>query len=261
VQAESAGFESQVARLTQELDAARAQLVEAQLQKAATDEVLRAISQSTADVQPVFQAIVESAARLCDAQYCFLDRFDGKLLHFVAGYGLTPEALTAIDESFPMSPGPGSTAARAIAGRTVVQIPDLRHPTPGYTGGAIVDALQVQSAVAVPMLKDGNPVGVLTLDRTEAGYFPEHQVELLKTFADQAVIAFQNARLFEEVQARNRDVSEALEQQSATGAILRAIAASPTDIQPVLQVVVESATRFATPMTPWSISRRGTSSL
>src|SRR4029079_13260301 len=113
-----------------------------------------------------------------------------------------------------------------------------------YTGQAIVDALQVRSAVAVPMLKDGVPVGVITLDRVEAGYFPEHQVEMLKSFTDQAVIAFENARLFDEVRVRTAQLGESLEKQTATSTVLRVIPSSPTELQRVLDSVGEAAARL-----------------
>jgi GAF domain-containing protein len=226
-------LQTRVEALTRELEEARAG-------QAATAQVLRIISTPPPDNQTVFQAIVESATRICGAPVCFLDRFDGELLHFAAGHGLTPAALDAIDQTFPLVPRPGTTAAQAIASRGVVQRPDLRT-VPGYVGHTVIDALNVRSGVAVPLLKDGEPIGVITLMRTEPGYFPEYQVELLKTFADQAVVAIESARLFDQLQARNREVSEAMAQQTATNEILSLISSSPIDLQPVFDMIAESS--------------------
>ena len=183
----------QVEALTQEL-------TESREQQTATAEILRAISKSPANVQPVFDTIAESAARLCKAKFCFVYRFDGSLLHFMAHHGLTPEAVEAARRAFPMALGQGSAGARAVLSGAVVEIPDL-HTDVDYTVGTIL-ALNSRSTVAVPLLREGVPIGAIALDRAEVGYFPARQIELLKTFADQAVIAIENARLFEEVQAR-----------------------------------------------------------
>ncbi|WP_167480922.1 GAF domain-containing protein [Mesorhizobium waimense] len=236
-------------RLFEEVESRNRDLAESLEQQMATGEILRAISRSPTDAQPVFDTIAQSAAKLCGAQFCFVDRFDGTLLHFMAHYGVPPEAIETIDRSFPMAPGRGSAAARAVSSGTVVQIPDIQadpdyQADPDHKMGALADFLHSRSTVAVPMLKDGVPIGVMTVDRLEAGDFPDRQVELLKTFADQAVIAIENVRLFEEVESRGRDLTDALEKQTATGAILQVIAGSPTDIQPVLDAVAESAARL-----------------
>src|SRR6266699_263611 len=175
--------------------------------------------------------IAESAARLCDAQYCFVYRFEGQLLHFVAHHGLTAEVLEINRRAYPAPPSRRSVASRAVLERSVVQIPDV-EADPDYALGVMAAAGGYRSAAAVPILRDGVAVGSIAVTRVQTGLLPERQIELLKTFADQAVIAIENVRLFTELGARNRDLTESLEQQTATSEILRAISSSPTDIRP-----------------------------
>jgi GAF domain-containing protein len=209
---------------------------EALEQQTATADILRVVASSPTDVQPVFDTIVRSAARLCEAQFCFVFRFDGERLHFVAHHGLTPEGYDAVRRAWPSAPTPGSAAGRSVLDRGVAHIPDV-HADPGYVFGAAAEVATYRSIAAVPMLHDGIPIGTITVSRSRAGAFPDRQIALLETLADQAVIAIQNVRLFDET-------NEALEQQTATAEILRVISSSPTDVQPVLDAVAESAVRF-----------------
>jgi GAF domain-containing protein len=225
-----------VARRTPELS-------EALDQQAATSEVLRIISSSPTDAQPVFDTIARSAARLCKAQFCYVFRFDGKLIHFAAQYGLAPKGVEAIRRVYPIIPGRVSAAARSILSGTVEEIPDI-HADHDYEHGHTAKIMAYRSIVAVPMLKDGRPIGAIAMARSQTGRFPDRQVELLKTFADQAVIAIENTRLFDEVQARSRELSESLQQQTATADVLKIISSSPGELEPVFQNLLSNARRL-----------------
>jgi two-component system NtrC family sensor kinase len=233
--ASAAEPDEQLSRLKRELN-------EAIEQRAATSAVLRVIRSSPTDAQPVFDMIAESAQRLCHAQYCFVYRFDGEFLHFVAHYGLTPEVLEMNRRAYPVPPGRKSAAARAVLERKVVQIPDVKADAE-FVLGPMAKVGGFGSVVGVPILQDGVPVGSIAVTRVQTGLIPEQQSELLKTFADQAAIAIENVRLFDEAQQRTRDLSESLEQQTATSEVLKVISRSPGDLQPVFQTMLENATR------------------
>jgi len=215
---------------------------EALEQQAATAEILRVISRSPADVQSVFDAIVDSAMRLFRAWSVNVCRFDGELVHLVATRGGPGEAGPSIRGRFPTAPTAGLTVGRCILDRAVIQIDDVEAEV------GLVEATREmarargwRSALAVPMLRDGEPIGALMVTRKAPGGFEAGSVELLQTFADQAVIAIENVRLFTELEARNREVTEALEQQTATSEILRVISRSPTDLRPVFDQIAYSA--------------------
>jgi len=205
------------------------ELVEAREQQTATGEILRVISRSPNDVQPVFDSIAASALRLCDAKLCTTFTFDGELIHLVASHHVTEEGAAAYRDACPSRPGRASGTHRAILTRTIVHIPDIRED-PEYELRALARANDYGCVLAVPMLRDGHPVGAITVGREAARPFPSEQIELLRTFADQAVIAIENVRLFKELEARNRDLT-------ATSQIPRVISSSPTDVQPVFDTI------------------------
>jgi GAF domain-containing protein len=206
---------------------------EALERQTATAEILKVIASSPDDVQPVFDAIAASALRLCAGSFSVVTRFDGRQIHLEALCNAVPEAEAAIRSVYPIVPNRSNATARAVEEREAVQIPDVLAD-PAYQVGDVSQVAKYRSVLAVPMLRDGTPVGAINVCRAQAGQFPEHQISLLRTFADQAVIAIENVRLFNETK-------EALERQTATSEVLRVISSSPTDVQPVFDSIAESA--------------------
>jgi GAF domain-containing protein/signal transduction histidine kinase len=205
---------------------------EALEQQIATAEVLRVISGSPADVQPTFDAIAAAGVKLCDAANGAVFRFDGSLIHFAAQHGLTTAQFDTLQDIFPVTPSRSSITARAILTREVVHAPDLAAD-PEFTHPSVIEAVG-RGSVSVPMLRDGEPIGAITITRPETRSFTGKQISLLKIFADQAVIAIENARLIAEQR-------EALEQQTATAEVLQVINSSPGDLTPVFDAILDKA--------------------
>jgi signal transduction histidine kinase len=203
-------------------------------QQTATSELLKVIGRSTFDLGPVFETLIESGVKLCGAKSGFVARFDGQLLRFAAGYNVTPK-LREYFEQNPFTLGRHSNAGRAALERRTIHNHDVLSD-PEYTyGGTAVD--QYRTVLAVPMLKVDELLGVIVIYRHEVLPFTDSQIALIETFAGQAVIAIENARLFNETK-------EALEQQTAISDILRAISESPTDVKPVLDAIADRAARL-----------------
>jgi GAF domain-containing protein len=208
---------------------------EALEKQTATAEILRVISSSPTDTQPVFEAIVRNATRLCEAVYANVFRYDGEMIHWQASHGWPSELLTDLKKSFPMRPNPSRAAGRVVLSGQAVRLEDTRAD-PEYDR-ALAEALSYRKILGVPLLREGRVLGALMVGWSEPGPIEQRHEDLLTTFADQAVIAIENVRLFNETK-------EALEQQTATAAILRVISSTPTDTQPVFDAIVQSAQRL-----------------
>jgi len=216
---------------------------EALERQTATAEILKVISGSPTDVQPVFGAIAERAAALCEAEFGFVATYDGDFIHHRASVGPSPEALELHRAGYPMKPGTGSVTARVVLQGVPVQIEDM-FTDPAYEQKSAAQRGGFRSGMGVPMVREGRVMGAIVVVRTAPGKFSERQVGLLQTFADQAVIAIENVRLFNELETRNRDLTEALEQQTATSEILRVISQSPNDVQPVFDTIAGAALKL-----------------
>ena len=189
---------------------------EALERQTATAEILKVISSSPTDVQPVFGAIAERAAALCEAEFGFVATYDGDVIHHRASVGPSPEALELHRAGYPMKPGTGSVTARVVLQGVPVQIEDM-FADPEYAQKIAAERGEFRSGMGVPMLREGNVIGAIVVVRTVPGKFSERQVGLLQTFADQAVIAIENVRLFRELESRTQELTRSVGELTALG--------------------------------------------
>jgi len=218
------------------------ELRESLQQQTATADVLKVISRSTFDLQAVLDTLAQSAARLCDAEMVAINRQDGDLCRQVAQCGQSPEFANFM-EMQPLELGRGTVAGRTALEKRPVHVVDvLADPEFKFIEAARLGGQR--TVLGVPLLREGAAVGFMILMRKTVRPFTHKQIELVETFADQAAIAIENVRLFDEVQARTRELSEALEQQTATSEVLGIISSSPGELDPVFQAMLENATRI-----------------
>jgi GAF domain-containing protein len=234
------------ARLLNELRQRTADLSESLEQQTATSEVLGVIGRSPGELEPVFQAMLENAVRICEAKFGHIYRWNGDVLSLAATYN-TPPAYEALRRA-PHRPGSRSPTARVVTTKTIVHVIDMKaEESYKERDPRIVEAVELagmRTYLGVPMLKENELIGVLALYRNEVRPFTDKQIELLQNFAAQAVIAIENARLLNELRQRTNDLTESLEQQTATADVLRIISSSPGELKPVFQAMLDSATRI-----------------
>jgi len=236
--ADQAVIAIQNVRLFEEVQARNRELRVSLEQQTATSELLKVIGRSTFDLQPVFDTLAESAVRLCEAERAIVFRYDGEFLRAVAWHNPSPEMIAFV-EANPIRLGRHSTAGRAGLERKTIHIRDVQAD-PEYSYGAPqIDP--VHTTLAVPMLRGDELLGATVIYRFEIRPFADSHIALMETFSDQAVIAIENARLFEEVQARTRELTDALQQQTATADVLKVISRSAFDLHTVLDTLTSSA--------------------
>ena len=231
------------------------ELSQALERQTATAEVLNVISRSTFQLQPVLDTIVQTASRLCNAETALIFMFREEKLHLVATNNAPNSFINYITEH-PLLPERGSLTGRTFVERKTVHLPDCLAD-PEYTLLDFQAIGKYRSVLGVPLLREGVPLGVISLLRTVVLPFTDTEIDLVKTFADQAVIAIENVRLFEAEQERTRELTESLQQQTATAEVLKAISQSTFDLQTVLDTLVESAARLCNADHVWLFQHEG----
>jgi two-component system, NtrC family, sensor kinase len=207
------------ARLFDEVQAKTRDLEESLQQQTATADVLKVISRSAFDLPAVLRTLVESAAKLCDADKATITREINGVYYRAETYGFSEEFMDQV-RNIPVAPEQGSISGRVMLEGKAIQVEDV-EADPEYWPKNFAKRGELRTGLGIPMMRNGTPIGVLALMRTEVRPFNAKQIELVQTFADQAVIAIENARLFDEVQARTRDLEESLRQQTATADVLK----------------------------------------
>jgi signal transduction histidine kinase/putative methionine-R-sulfoxide reductase with GAF domain len=219
------------------------ELRESLQQQTATADVLKVISRSTFDLQTVLDTLTDSAAQLCEADMAAIIRQKGAAYYYVTSYGYPRALFDDYLKDVPHKPGRGSVVGRALIQGQSVHVTDVLAD-PEYTHVDVQQRAGFRTGLAVPLLREGSPIGVIALARGTVRPFTDKQIELVSTFADQAVIAIENVRLFDEVQARTDELSESLRQQTATAEVLKTISRTALDLQRVLETLLENAVRI-----------------
>ena len=229
--------------LEQKVEDRTRELTESLEQQTATSEILGVIASSPTDVQPVLDVVAERAARLCDARDAVINLIEGDYSRLVSSYGPIPVPTQLVEAARIVR---GTPAGRAMLDRKTIHVHDLAVEMQTEFPDAKVRQ-QISGArtlLAAPLLREGLPIGVILIRRVDVRPFSEKQIKLVETFADQAVIAIENVRLFQELQAKNRAITEALEQQTATSQVLGVISSSPRDLDPVFETILANAARL-----------------
>jgi len=235
--------EDELARLVQELQATTAELSQSLEQQTATSEVLRVISRSPTDTQPVFDMIAQRAMQLCESHFCAVFQYDGERIHLVAHHGLNAEGAAGYQAGFPLVASRINAIGRAILDCTFAEIPDV-EADPHYGSLDVARAVKFRAILAVPLLREGRPIGGIAVSRSSAGAFPAKQIDLLHSFADQAAIAIENVRLFNEVKARTDALTRSVDEMRALGEIGQAVS-STLDLDVVLATVITHAVELS----------------
>jgi two-component system, NtrC family, sensor kinase len=227
------------ARLFNEVQTRTVELQESLQQQTATADVLKVISRSTFDLQTVLDTLTEAAARLCNADMAAIARKDERGFYHATNYNFVVDWVRVADV-YRLQPGRGSIVGRALLAKKAVQIADVLADTE-YAYPDMQKVAGYRSLLAVPLMREAEPIGVLFLGRKTVMPFTDKQVDLVSTFADQAVIAIGNTQLFEEVRQKTRDLSETLQFQTASSEVLKVISRSPDALQPVLDVIAKTS--------------------
>jgi len=233
------------ARLFDEVQKKNTEVTQALEHQTAVGEILQAIAQSPTDNQPVLDVIAENAVKLCGASFSNVYRTDGKMVYEAAQYNFPMEAVEESRRLYPAPLARDRMSSIAILDRSIIHVPDMQNnPSLPDVTRRYVKALGMDCLIIIPLIREGEAIGCIGVGKQDPAPFTEKQIELMQTFASQAVIAIENVRLFNELQQSNAEITESLEYQTAISDILRVIAASPTDIQPVLDAISENALKL-----------------